>query len=339
MASTRTKYTVGVFIVSGVTVAVLAVIWLGVSRFFEKGRFYVTYFNESVQGLDKDAPVKYRGVPIGRVERIGVAPDSNLIEVVLKIDTTEEMGADVVTQLKAVGITGSVFIEVDRKREGEPDRSPAITFAAPYPLLASKPSGMTYLFTVVEETLSYLKALDIAAISTKVQMALDTMNKTMADADIKGLSDAATTSFATINTVLEKKRLDRLMVSLEETAQALPLVLADAQKGMQRLDGLASRVDGFWQDQEPTFKAVLADLDQALVNAKALTENGATLADRTDQRLQSLQRSLLVTGQNLERITLNLNALMEVLSYQPSQLLRGSPPAPRPVEPMTAEPQ
>ena len=71
MASQKTKFAVGLFVAMGITLAILVTIWLGMSRFLQKGRFYVTYFDESVQGLDVDSPVKYRGVFTGRVESIG----------------------------------------------------------------------------------------------------------------------------------------------------------------------------------------------------------------------------------------------------------------------------
>lgn len=124
MASTKTKFAVGLFVAGGISIALLAIIWLGATRYFEKGQYYVAYFNESVQGLDKDSPVKYRGVTIGRTVTIGVAPDSKLIEVVLKIESGQKLGGDIVAQLKPVGITGSMFIELDQKKRDEPDRSP-----------------------------------------------------------------------------------------------------------------------------------------------------------------------------------------------------------------------
>ena len=43
---------------------------------------FVTYFDESVQGLEVGAPVKLRGVPIGHAVDIGFAPDRRHIEVV-----------------------------------------------------------------------------------------------------------------------------------------------------------------------------------------------------------------------------------------------------------------
>jgi len=53
---------------------------------FTKGFLYATYFDESVQGLQVDSAIKYRGVEIGKVQSIGVAPDYRLIEVIMKID-------------------------------------------------------------------------------------------------------------------------------------------------------------------------------------------------------------------------------------------------------------
>ena len=73
MASQKTKFAVGLFVAGGLACVVLVVIWLGMSRFLEKGQFYVTYFDESIQGLVVDSPVKYRGVFIGRVDSFGVA--------------------------------------------------------------------------------------------------------------------------------------------------------------------------------------------------------------------------------------------------------------------------
>jgi phospholipid/cholesterol/gamma-HCH transport system substrate-binding protein len=114
MASPKTKLAVGLFVACGLACAVLAVIWLGMSRFLEKGQFYVTYFDESIQGLVVDSPVKYRGVFIGRVESISVAPDSELIKVILKIESGQTLDSNIVAQLKSVGITGSMFVELDR---------------------------------------------------------------------------------------------------------------------------------------------------------------------------------------------------------------------------------
>ena len=57
------------------------------------------------KGLKIDSPVKYRGVAIGHIERIALAPDSKLIEVILKIEADITLEENMVAQQKAVGIT------------------------------------------------------------------------------------------------------------------------------------------------------------------------------------------------------------------------------------------
>ena len=72
MARSKTpKFLIGLFITLGVSIGVATIIWVGASKYFEKGSRYVTYFNESVQGLQQDSAVKYRGVAVGRADGLG----------------------------------------------------------------------------------------------------------------------------------------------------------------------------------------------------------------------------------------------------------------------------
>ena len=206
MASQRTKFTVGIFISFGIGIAVLAFIWLGMSRFFEKGKFYATYFNESVQGLDVDSAVKYRGVAIGRVMSIDVAPDERLIQVILKIETGQKLTKDIVAQLKSVGITGSMFVELDRKKEGELDQSPKLDFPSEYPIISSKPSTISELMHGIDDVLNQIRALDLGGISGKIKLTLDNMNRVMDDADVKAISTDVQTSLESLHRILDIER-------------------------------------------------------------------------------------------------------------------------------------
>lgn len=150
MANRKTKLTVGLFVIIGIILAVLAVIWLGMAHIFEKGRLVAAYFDESVQGLQKDSPVKYRGVSIGRVDSIHVAPDGNLIEVIMKIESNLNNPAEVVGQLKSVGITGLVFIELEQKLPNETIVLPNNSFPTRYPVIATKTSNMANIILEVE---------------------------------------------------------------------------------------------------------------------------------------------------------------------------------------------
>ena len=333
MPSQRTKFIVGLFLTGGTGIILLAVIWLGTSRYLEEGQFYVTYFNESVQGLDKDSPVKYRGVSIGRVLKITVAPDSKLIKVILKIESGQPLGSNVVAQLKLVGITGSIFVELDQKKEGELDRSPKLTFPSEYPIVASKPSDIGEIIRSVDEILSKLKALDLEGISDRFKSTLDKMELAMADANVKGLSRKAESSLDSVNRILDNEKWGSILASVEMAARAANELISNFSTTVVRADRLFARVEGITADSQAKIETALNEFGRAMVNANLLLAKGTSLAGETDATFSHLRQHLLVTMQNLERTSENLNRLSEILADQPSQLLFGEPPLPRKVEP------
>jgi phospholipid/cholesterol/gamma-HCH transport system substrate-binding protein len=318
MASDRVKFTVGLFVAGGIAIALAAVVWLGLSGFLEKGQYYVTYFNESVQGLDVDSPVKYRGVTVGRVERISVAADSKLIEVVLKIESRKKLERDIVAQLKSVGITGIMFVELDRKKEGEPDRSPPVSFPSEYPIVASKPSEIGELLRGIDDVLNQIKSLDLEGISDRVKLAVDKINQSIEDANVKGLSGSIFSSLENLERILADKRWDRILDSMEGAGQSL--------------HALMNKAEGVVAEEEGAIRRALENFSRAMENANALLEKGSSLIAGTDESQERLRRHLLVVGQNLEAASESLKALLDLLSDQPSQLIMGEPPAPRKVE-------
>ena len=332
MANQKTKFTVGLFITSGVIIAVLAIIWLGVSRIFEKGRYYATYFDESVQGLAIDSPVKYRGVPIGRVTRITVAPDSKLIEVVLKVESGQEIGRDVVAQLSLVGITGSMFIELDRRKKGEPDRSPKLTFPSNYPVIASKPGEISQLLQGVDEVLQHLKTMDLVGISDRVKQTLDSINMMIADANLKKISSEVERSLENINTILDKNRWEGILSSVETAGQSLNQVMANALSNLDRLEATLTKVDGIISDNEPDIRLAVQNLRSALDQANRFFNSGTLLVENTGESVYQLQENLQAVANNISRASQNLNQLIESLQENPSRLLFGKEPVPRVLE-------
>src|SRR4030066_31294 len=183
MARKTSKFMIGLFVTIGASIGLIAVIWLGAFKYFEKGATYVTFFNESVQGLQADSAVKYRGVEVGRVEKIRVAPDSKLIEVIMKIDLRGELERDDVAQLKAAGITGIVFVELSRKDPGEPDLSPKITFASTHPIISSKPSDIKQLLAGIDNVIQSLNKIDTQGISDQIKSTLKVLESVVASVD------------------------------------------------------------------------------------------------------------------------------------------------------------
>jgi paraquat-inducible protein B len=68
---------VGAFVLSGVALAVIAVVLIAGSQIFTRHIHAVTYFTGSVAGLDVGAPVMFRGVKVGQVTHIRLHIDLN----------------------------------------------------------------------------------------------------------------------------------------------------------------------------------------------------------------------------------------------------------------------
>jgi phospholipid/cholesterol/gamma-HCH transport system substrate-binding protein len=332
MASQRTKFALGLFVTCGLGMIFIAVIWLGMSRYLKKGQCYTTYFNESVQGLDVDSPVKYRGVSVGRVESIAVAPDANLIEVVLKIESGHPLDKDIVAQMRSVGITGSMFIELDRKKTGDPDLSPRLSFPSIYPIVASKPSNIHKMLLSIEDALTQIRAMDLEGVSGKIQLTLDSINQVIADANVKDISKKISTSIGSAGHILGDKRWDRIIGSMTQAGESLNDIMDKTRNSLSRVESTVNRLDGITVEKEQTIKTALEDFKQAMENANDLLKKGNFLTEKTGDSLSLLKGHFLVIAQNLEKASENLNRLIEIVSDRPSQFMFGEPPMPKKVD-------
>lgn len=332
MASQKTKFTVGLFLAGGIGIAVLAFVWLGMSRFLQKGHFYVTYFNESVQGLDIDSSVKYRGVPVGLVDRIEVAPDSKLIKVVLKIETGQSLERNIVAQLKSVGITGAMFIELDQRKKGEPDRSPPLSFPSEYPIVASKPSDISQLLQGIDDVLTKVNRVDFEGIATKIKNGLDRIDQSIADADLKGISRSVEASLTAVQRILANEKWHAVLAGVEQASVALNRLMERGDHAVSAAEKILVNVEGIVADNQPTIRSTLDDLQKAAAGANTLIERSGSLVASTDHTVSDLRKNLIVTAQNLAHASESLTRLIELLLDQPSQLLLGEPPLPRKIE-------
>src|SRR5213596_940303 len=71
MSAQANNFKLGLFVIGATVALVLLLLIVGSGRWFQSKTIIETYFNESVQGLDIGSKVKYRGVSVGEVTRIG----------------------------------------------------------------------------------------------------------------------------------------------------------------------------------------------------------------------------------------------------------------------------
>ena len=293
----------GLFVTIGIILGVVAIIWVGASKYFEKGDRYVTFFNESVQGLQQDSAVKYRGVDVGRVEGIRVAPDNRLIEVVMKIRLREEVEKNNVASLRAVGITGIVFIELDRRDPEEPDLSPRIDFASEYPIIPSRPSQLRQIFSGIDEIVEKIKQIDL-----------------------EGLSKSITHSAKAAEDLLAGPRTQKVLANLESISVNLDQTMARVEKitAEGNLEGIVDETRAALVEARSLI-AVTRDELKALRLAET-AEKTNRLVDSLSRTSRTTARDLQVMSDNMKRSSETLERLVERLESNPSDLLFSKPP-------------
>src|SRR6188472_4488250 len=97
MAVERSHARLGLFLVVALIV-VLATALLFIQRWRSQAVIaMVTYTKENVSGLDVSSPVRYRGVPIGRVMALRIDPRSRTTQIDFEVflDRLSSVGADV----------------------------------------------------------------------------------------------------------------------------------------------------------------------------------------------------------------------------------------------------
>jgi len=306
VATEARKFRVGLFVIAAVLVGIATAVWLGASRFLAQETRTVTYFSESVQGLDPGAAVKFRGVPAGRVEEIGIAPDGDLIEVVMSVDTAfaNRMVHDPTlrAQLQLSGITGLRYVEIDRHSGDALERAPKLSFEPSYPLIPSTPSQFKAIQEALEDVYGRVMSVDLSGISNDVRAMLQSADHLLRD-----------------------ERVQQVLANVSD-------ITGSAHRVMANVDEMTNGV---------RLAPVVADLHQTSAEAKSLLvelRDGATGKelrgalrdiDNLARTSQSFVLELQVAIQRLNRTSENLQQLTDQIREQPSRLLFSSPPPPR----------
>ena len=333
MVKKTSSFLVGLFVTLGLALGTVLVIWVGASRYFEHGNRYATYFDESVQGLQKDSTVKYRGVDVGRVDRIRVAPDNYLVEVVMKIDLTEDIRKGMAAELKSAGITGIMFVELARIAPGEKVPTPKITFATEHPVIPSRISTMQRVFAQVEEVMEKMKAVDFEGVSDQFRATgkaaerfFDGPRTHALVENLERTTRRIDETVARVDNILSGGRLEKVADAMEADLDAVGRLTAKLSKDLE---------DARIPDRSAEAKQVLAEARSLLADARRelkemrLSETGqaaARISGELEGEQQAMTPALRGAVDNLRRTSEELKGLLERLRAAPSDALFGEPP-------------
>ncbi len=321
---------VGLFLITGIVIGVALIVWLGAAKYFQKGARYVTYFDESVQGLQVDSRVKYRGVDIGSVERIGVAPDQRLVEVIIKINLKGDIERSIVTQLRAAGITGIVFVELDQQDPSDPLFLPPAGMKTVYPVIPSQSSQTKQMLSSVERIMDRITAVDLAGVADQLKQtsrAIETSLTGREMANILGNLDSATAALdrnlQRIDRILAEGRVDSIVSALEQGVAQARQGIGEARQGL----GEARAGIGETRDGIAEIRKLLAAIGKEVEDLKTaeIAGRSKTLIEAVDRRTKILASDIESTTDEIRQAVESLRMLIENLRKNPSDLLFSRP--------------
>ncbi len=256
--ATRANYVkIGLFVILGLAAALALAVGLGATRGHGEKVLFYTYLNESVQGLEVGAPVTFRGVPVGRVGEITIAPDHRLVSLRMDIDvkSMEKLGllstgdfksgqglptppGDLRAQLGSQGLTGNKYLSVDFFGPKSPP-PPELSFAPPanyLPATTSLTKGLEDSLTTAMDRLNVL--------ADRATGVVDGLGHVVTDLDQGHAGASASRALGEGVAVL--RGLDRIVAHLDRarlaenagaTTEALRLGADNLNKLLGRLDG------------------------------------------------------------------------------------------------------
>jgi paraquat-inducible protein B len=245
---------IGAFAIGAIALVFAAVVIWGSGRLFRETAKYVCYFDGSVEGLEIGAPVKVRGVAVGRVVRIQLRyrqrPTDDRIPVFLEVDLKRIVGLGVerpepemLRQLIARGmrarlesqslVTGTSFVNIGNF-PGTPVRYSEVEPDGGFPEIPTVPKPLAQVSESVTAIMSQLQSIDFAGLTRAFAGAASSIEY-LAGSDAAGrtLDELATTLRAW-------RKLGRdVDTDLPPLVADLRRGIGDARKAVVGLDGAA----------------------------------------------------------------------------------------------------
>jgi phospholipid/cholesterol/gamma-HCH transport system substrate-binding protein len=289
------SFFLGLFVTGGLTILALVLIWVGATQYFETGKEFISYFNESVQGLERDSEVKFRGVKVGRVQKITIAPDNLQVGVVMVIDLKFDPTKDYVAQLQLTGITGVMFVNLVPRDPEQPYVPPELTFVSQYPVIPSQPSEIKRILSGIEEVVANLKELDTKAISAEAKV-----------------------TFKEMQNFFGGEKTKRIIAELEVGSANLSRISTRINKDVSK-----GEIGKIFLETRETFEETRA------VMAKAKKDLEAMMLPETAGKSRQALGQINALVEKLGRTSETLNLLVERIYLRPPDLLLGKPPKKR----------
>lgn len=294
---------VGTFVLALGALLIAGVLWLAAGGAWQKKYdLYQAIADESVAGLNLNAPVKYNGVDVGKVRQIRLdAVNPQRVNLLFAIERGTPIKEDTVAVLKTQGLTGIAYVELS----GGAQNSPLLraSQAGSYPVIKTKPSLSARLENVLTTVLAKLDST-----STQIDAILSKENQVAFSSALADIATVARTFAA------RKDNIDAGIANAARTLDNTARISAQAAPMIERIGRSAEAIEKMGNEVAQT----------SATASKTLNSVGADVKRFGAETLPELERLL---GE-LSLLSVSLRRLSEQTERDPRGLLFGRRPVP-----------
>ncbi len=320
MSKPTSPAVIGAFVIGAVILFFVGLLVFGGGELFTERERSVIYFTESVNGLNIGAPVKMRGVQVGKVAAILVQYDPKrqtlITSVEVEIDLSRvNMGgtarfpwqeptledlveAGLRAQLKVQSlVTGQLYVDLDFKPQA---KSTFIGLNKSLPEIPSIPSSQEEIENTISDLVREIRQLPLSEIFTKLQSTLDHLHAVVSQPELKS-------SVQRLDRVLaQTERLETtLNHRVDQVSRQLSRSLVTSQHLLDHLDNKLA--------------PLLEQTTQTMTSAHNAFDHLSQTVGPDSLLLEQFQNTL----EEVSSAARELRVLSETLQTQPETLLRG----------------
>jgi paraquat-inducible protein B len=316
---------IGSFLIGAVIILVAGTAILAGNTWFTHHTTFVSFFQETVNGLEEGAPVKFQGAPVGTVSKILIQIDERdktfQVQVEFEIDVTklrtqlgtfvdlskqsvlvQQIGDGLRAQLQMESlVSGLLYIELNYRKDAKPPELE--TRATKYPEIPTTPSLMSALGT------------GAGSVVAEVVSVLFKVNEMLAAIDMPEINAAVVASAEAVQRLVDAPEL---RAALKE----VPGMTAQLTRTMARVDTLASTANAAIEPMATDLRGATKEMHATLQSLRKTIDDTQGLLS-TDSGLGFGLEAALA---NLNEATNALRQLMDAIERNPDMLLRGKKP-------------
>ena len=317
---TSNPTTLGVFLVLGFALALAGVLTFSSGSLFHPQLKAILYFDGSLKGLNPGAPVKFRGVTIGKVDQVLIrhnqGRDDYAMPVIIAVDkklvqARSDENLQIGNQTRLIEniqrglrgrldaeslVTGILYVSLDMV----PDASRPV-----FHQLKPEYSEMPTMPSQVQQLLANLEHFDLPGISAKLTALLSRLDTSLGHLDLAHINAGVTNLLEAANQLLTGPDLTNSVVSLRRT--------------LNRAETLLTRIDGHIDPVADNLTNTLFEAQKTLGDVRRAAQNFSDLLGPDNSFGSDLTQALEQLG-NAGRAVADL---AEFLERNPNAILAG----------------